>query len=441
MSNQLYSMTTEQAVLCTLMTVDNSFEQLNPKLKSDDFYAARHRMVFDVIESLVLRGEKYDATMVSESLKSRKQLELIGGEDYLTQIMMESPTSLFNVNSYAAIVRDFTQRRKLDGIGQAIMALAQDTENKEYIEQAQDLTTSLESQINQKHRFTLQEACEEGLQVIVQKLERTQGKSDLAYGVNTGLRDLDAILGDIEPSHFCVIAAAPGAGKSTLAQMITINAVKRNNSPTLFISAEMPAIQVSNRIVSALARIPFERIKNGTMQDEDYGAYIHFTAKLAGEYPLDIIDTPLPSISAIRSEAKKTQSKYGKLGCIVVDYIQLIRGPKANTRFDEVSEISKSLKGMAKEFECPVIALSQLTKAALGKKPTLSDIRESGQIAQDADQVILLSSDDRQPGVTIINVAKNRHGVTRETRVRNALEYCQFADIGPENFFNGVDHD
>ena len=425
----LYSVEMEMNVLSALMTVEQSFQDMSVRLSQDDFYASRHQKIFFIIESLALQESTYDAVAVTEHLRKTGELDLVGGEDYMMQILQESAPFITNLNDYAKSVKDYAQRRKLEEALKTIRDLANDVECKDYIEQAQDLISSFSSEQTQKHRYSLREACMKSIDVLDKKIKRMMTGDGVAYGVNTRLTELDNKVGDIEPSHLCVVAGAPGGGKSTLAQMIAINAIKQNDAPTLFISAEMPADQVANRLVSALAKVPFMSIKSGQMSDDEWSSFTMFTAEMSDKYKIDIVDISSPSIGLIRSEARKTVRKHGRIGLIVVDYIQLLSDKTKKNRFEEVSAISVGLKNLAKDFECPVVALAQLTKESISRKPTLSDIRESGQIVQDADQVILLSNHDKNGAYSIINVAKNRHGATGEIIVQKAFDFCRFINL------------
>ena len=438
MNTKLHSMSFEQAVLAALMTIDQCYEQLDVKPTMDDFYAGRHKLIYQAIEHLANQGKKYDATLVHSHLEMTSQLDNAGGEQYLIQIMSESTTSLFNVSSYVEKIRKFSERRKIEAAGQEIIKLAQISDSEDLVGKAQQCLTGIESSEVVNTRYHVADASVKALEIITQRLERQKNNTGLAYGVNTGLRDVDDLVGDIEPTHLCIVAARPAMGKTTLAQMIAINATRRNNAPTLFVSCEMTADQVTSRIVSALGQIPYSRIRKGTMNEDDYQSWINTTAQVLNNLPLEIEEKAGATILDIREYARKIKAQYGKVGVIIIDYLQLLRDPRQKNRFDEISEISRQLKKLAKDFHCPVIALSQLSRDCEkrpNKRPILSDLRESGQIEQDADQILFLyrdevyNKDSKDVGIAEIIVGKNRHGESGTARVATCLHYCHFANL------------
>lgn len=426
---KLHSMQIEQMVLAQMMTTADILNHLDVKPVFDDFYAARHQEIFKAIEILNIQSKPYDFVMVKDYIESTGNLNLIGGEEYLLELSKETASSFFNLGSYVLKLKKLTECRKVEDAGKKIIELAQNTLLEDMPTKAQEIVAGVESVIATNTRFSLQDSSVAALEILERKIAHKKNNTGLAYGVNTGLRDLDAIIGDIEPSHFCVVAAAPGGGKTTLAQMVAINAVKRNNAPTLFFSGEMPHDQVTARILSALGRIPFKNIKNGEMTNEDYSAWVHLTANIFPQYPLEIVDKAGITIAEIRGEIKKTIAKHGRIGCVIVDYLQLVEDHKHKEQFEVITAVSKGLKKIAKDFKCPVIALSQLTKEALGRKLSMSDLRGSGQIAQDADQIIFLYPDTNSLGIVEANVAKNRHGQTGIARLCSNFEFCQFGNI------------
>lgn len=425
----LHSMMFEQAVLSTLMTVADSLNALEIKPTVEDFYATRHQEIFKAIESLNIQGKPYDFVMVKDFVESQGKMNLVGGEQYFLELSQETAAAFFNLNSYISKLKKLTECRKVEEAGKKIMELAQNALIEDMPLKAQEIAAGVESVIATDTRYSLQDSSVAALEILERKIAHKRDNTGLAYGVNTGLRDLDAIIGDIEPTHLCVVAAAPGGGKTTLAQMIAINAVKRNNAPTLFFSGEMSHDQVTSRILSAIGRIPFSNIKRGEMTADDYSSWVHLTAHVFPQYPLEIVDKAGINLAEMRGEIKKTIAKHGRIGCVIVDYLQLMTDPTSTKRYEVVTAISMGLKRIAKDFKCPVIALSQLTKEALGRPLTMSDLRESGQIAQDADQIIFLYPDSKDMGVINANVAKNRHGKTGVARLLDGFEYCQFRSV------------
>lgn len=423
---KLYSIPYEQYVLSFLMDEANSWDLLEVKPCLDDFHADRHKEIFKVIENQRFLGKPYDQITVLEVLKELGISEKVGGEAYLVEIgsVFAAPSA---TGFYVEKLKKLAECRKVEEVGNKIVELAQNTMQEDMSRIAQDLASGLESVLATDTRVSLAESAVEALVVLEEKIRHKSNKDGLAYGVNTGLKNLDSILGDIEPSHLCVIAAAPGGGKTTLAQMIALNAVKRNDVPCLFVSCEMAHYELASRIISAQAKIPFNNIQSGMMTEDDYQSWVSTTAHVFPKFKLDIVDKAGVSISEIRGEIKKTIAKYGSIGCVIVDYLQLLTDPNGKDQFEKISNISTGLKRIAKDFKVPVIALSQLTKEAQGRKITMSDLRGSGQISQDADKIILLSPDTKTLGMVIADVAKNRQGMKGETRLITRFDLCQFA--------------
>lgn len=420
----------EQAVLAALMTIDGSYNNLELKPTIDDFYATRHQEIFKSIENLNIQNKPYDVVMVQDYLEATRKLDLSGGEEYLAQLMTDSPSSFYNMDTYIGKLKKLTECRRIEEAGKRIIELAQNTLIEDMPMKAQEIVAGVEPIVATNTRYKLEDSSVLALEILEQKISHKKNNTGLAYGVNTGLRDLDAMLGDIEPSHYCVVAAAPGGGKTTLAQMISINAVKRNNAPTLFFSGEMAHHEVTNRILSALGRIPVDHIITGRMEQEDYASWVHLTAHVFPNYKLDIVDKTGITLQEIRGEIKRSIAIHGRIGCVIVDYIQLMSDPYFKEQFDVITAVSKGLKKIAKDFNVPVIALSQLTKEAIGKKITMSDLRGSGQIAQDADKIVMLYPAPETKGVIVADVVKNRQGKKGEVRLIDRFDYCQFSDIG-----------
>ncbi|WP_313433174.1 DnaB helicase C-terminal domain-containing protein, partial [Acinetobacter sp.] len=236
---------------------------------------------------------------------------------------------------------------------------------------------------------------------------------------------------------FCVVGGRPGSGKSTLAQMVAIQTAVQFREAVLVVSAEMDVETFTNRCISALTHIPYDNIHNAELYDGMLGQFAEAQSRF-NKLPIHIEDKQKPTIAEIHSYARKAKRKYKQLGCIIIDYLQLVRDPSKKDRYQEVSSISRDLKALAKEFNCPVIALAQLNRESeKGKRPKASDLKESGQIEQDADQIILahpiLNSEDELPsGITEIIVAKNRHGKRGVVRVMDRLDICRFVGISEE---------
>lgn len=434
MSN-IHNIPMEQAVLTALMTVANSFDVVSNDLDVECFFPERHKQIFQAIAELANDNKPYDFVMVEQQLKQKNVIHLMGGSEYLLQMSSEAPSSFYNLESYVAELSKFKSHREVENIGQSIAEIAKDlTIPDVHIAAESILDGKKTSNDVEKTSFTFEEALNRASDRLIQKAE---AKAAQKYtGIQFNLKHLDNLVGTIQKGHFCVIGGRPGSGKSTLAQMLAIQTAKHYGESVLFISAEMDVETMANRCVSALANIPYDNIHNAELYDGMLQDFV--TAKKRFEQlPIHIEDKQKPTIAEIHSWARKAKRKYKKLGCIVIDYLQLVRDPSKKDRYQEVSSISRDLKALAKEFDCPVIALAQLNRESeKGKRPKASDLKESGQIEQDADQIILanpiIGEDDLPSGVTELIVAKNRHGKKGVVRVMDRLDICRFVTIQEE---------
>ena len=430
--SQLHNISIEQCVLTALMTVQNSLEVVINDLSEDCFFAERHKEIFNAITELSNENKPYDVVFVEQKLIETKRIELIGGTEYLSVMFAESPSSVYSLEQYAAELNKFKAHREVERIGQSIQEVAKDLTVSDIHSAAENiLSGSAGNEKAEKTSFTFDEALKRAGDQLIQKAE---AKANKKYtGVQFNLPHLDNLVGTIQKGHFCVIGGRPGSGKSTLAQMVAIQTAMQFREAVLVVSAEMDVETFTNRCISALTHIPFENIHNA-----DIEGMLHTFVDAQDRFskmPIHIEDKQKPTIAEIHAYARKAKRRYKALGCIIVDYLQLVRDPSKKDRYQEVSSISRDLKAMAKEFDCPVIALAQLNRESeKGKRPKPSDLKESGQIEQDADQILLvnpiLNNDDEMPsGVTEIIIGKNRHGKKGVVRVLDRLDICRFSSI------------
>lgn len=431
MSN-IHNLSIEQCVLTALMTVQNSLETVLSDISEDCFFAERHKAIFKAVVSLSNENKPYDVLFVEQKLTETKQLELSGGSNYLIKMMSESASSFYNLESYVAQLNKFKSHREVEQIGQSIQEAAKDLTLTDVHNAAENiLSGSNTNDKAEKTSFTFAEALKRSGDQLIQKAEAKAAKQ--YTGVKFNLPHVDNLVGTIQKGHFCVIGGRPGSGKSTLAQMVAIQTAMQFKEAVLVISAEMDVETFTNRCISALTNIPFENIHNADIEGMLH-TFADAQSRLAN-LPIHIEDKQKPTIAEIHAYARKAKRRYKKLGCIIVDYLQLVRDPTKKERYQEVSSISRDLKALAKEFDCPVVALAQLNRESeKGKRPKAADLKESGQIEQDADQILLvhpvMNSDDEMPsGVTEIIVAKNRHGKKGVVRVLDRLDICRFASI------------
>ncbi|WP_347460886.1 DnaB-like helicase C-terminal domain-containing protein [Acinetobacter sp. ANC 7454] len=430
---EIYNNAIEQCVLAALMTVQNSLETVMNDLSEDCFYATRHQEIYKAIIDLSNANKPYDVVFVEQKLNEKQTFVGETASDYLLTLMADAPSSFYNLESYVAELNILKAHREAEEIGKRITMKARDLSIPDIHQEVENIVSqSNASDKVEKSSFTFEEALKRAGEQLIQKAE---AKANKQYsGVKFNLAHLDNLVGTIQKGHFCVIGGRPGSGKSTLAQMVSIQTAMQFKEAVLVISAEMDVETFTNRCISALTSIPFENIHNAELYDGMMQQFAEAQQRFA-KLPIHIEDKQKPTIAEIHAYARKAKRLYKNLGCMIVDYLQLVRDPTKKDRYQEVSSISRDLKAMAKEFDCPVIALAQLNRESeKGKRPKASDLKESGQIEQDADQILLvhpiLNSEDEMPsGITEIIVAKNRHGKKGVVRVMDRLDICRFASV------------
>ncbi|OTR80361.1 replicative DNA helicase [Acinetobacter baumannii] len=435
-SSNIHDVNMEQCVLAALMTTALSLETIGQELDVECFYSDRHQQIYKAIVELSESNCPYDVVMVSNHLKGKNVLHLMGGEEYLIQLMQDAPSSFYNAESYITQLNKLKTHRRIEQIGLRIAAMAKDTTLPDVFVEAENLLGQVDKADDADMGASFGSALDSALEQMIDKFDK-QSRHETT-GVKFNLKTLDEMLGTVQNGHFCVVGGRPGSGKSTLAQMMAIDTAMLKKEGVLFISAEMDKETLSNRMFSSLSSIPYNNLHNATLYDGLLKEYANYK-QVYSDLPIWIEPKQKPSISEVRAYARRAKRRFSKmgtkLGCIIVDYLQLVRDPSKKDRFQEVGSISRELKSMAKEFECPVVALVQLNRESeKGKKPKASDIKESGQIEQDADQIILVNplTDDKtlQPlGVTELIIAKNRHGKRGNVRVQEFLDVCKFKAI------------
>ncbi|WOE32772.1 MULTISPECIES: replicative DNA helicase [unclassified Acinetobacter] len=428
MSN-IHNISIEQCTLAALMTVQNSYETVMGDLTVDCFHSTKHQEIFKAIATLAENNKPYDIIMVEQQLNQSKSV--FDATEYLMTMMTEAPSSFYNLESYVAELVKFKNHREVEAMGRSIQETAKDLSITDIHNAAENiLSQSASTDKSEKTSFTFEEALKRAGDQLIQKAEAKAAKK--YTGVKFNLPHLDNLIGTIQKGHFCVIGGRPGSGKSTLAQMVAIQTAMQFGEAVLVVSAEMDVETFTNRCISALTHIPFENIHNAEIEGMLH-TFVEAQSRFS-KLPIHIEDKQKPTIAEIHAYARKAKRNYKKLGCIIVDYLQLVRDPTKKDRYQEVSSISRDLKALAKEFDCPVIALAQLNRESeKGKRPKPSDLKESGQIEQDADQILLVNPvvdpNEESTGITEIIVGKNRHGKKGIARVVERLDICRFMGI------------
>lgn len=439
---QIYNLQIEQAVLAALMTVAESFAQVENVLTEEDFHATRHKLIYKAIAELDTQNSPYDAVLVQQWLESHNYGEASGGEQYLTQIMQDAPSSFYNLVSYAEKLKDLTACRKVETAAYKIINQAKNltVSRGELVENAQTLFAEINTDQASESLFHIHDAAANTFHEISQKMEAAIAGTTLIKGIQTGIYDLDKKLGDIEPGCLMVVAARPAMGKTTMMQVIANNVAIVQKKPVLIMSGEMPKEQIGMRLCCAMAPADIGLVRNTPhlLPKDEFTAYTNAVVMLK-TMPMLINETPRPSIANVRESMRKIKHKYGSIGAVFIDYLQIMKTTKQFAREDlKIAYFTGELKAMAKEFDCVVVLLSQLNRELEkrpNKRPMMSDLRESGAIEQDADQIVFLYRDEiynkesQYKGIAEAIVGKNRHGEIGTAFMHSQLNYCQFSNL------------
>ncbi|MEN6479363.1 MAG: replicative DNA helicase [Anaerolineales bacterium] len=406
----------EQSVLGSLLIDPDAMVAIASFLRPEDFYRETHQMIYAAMQALNERHIAADFITVVDELERRDQLEAIGGASYLTSLINAVPTSV-HVEHYARIVeRQSTMRRLIAAAGQiAALAYEDQGEADEVIDKAEQILFEVSQRRVSRDLVHIKEIIA-GYYDHVEFMLDHPGES---FGLPVGFVDLDRLLGGLQKSDLIIIAARPSVGKSSLAISMAMNAATKSNAVIAMFTLEMSAEQVAQRMLQGRAGIPSDRLRKGDINDLEWEQFTKASADLS-EVQIFIDDTPSPSPTEIRTKARRLMAEKG-LDLIIVDYLQLMQANdrRSENRVQEISYISRALKGVARDLNVPVIALSQLSRAIEtreNKVPVLSDLRESGSIEQDADIVIFLyreSPPDAQSDlgqIIDLRVAKHRNG-------------------------------
>ena len=426
----------EQSLLGGIMQDGSSLPSALEILKGDEFYKESHRIIFTAIQDLFERNEPVDILTVTNLLAERKQLESVGGASYIAALVDAMP-SVANVGAYAKIISEKAVLRRLIQSANEIMSFAYGggKSTEEVLDNAEAAIFKIAERRIRNSYFPLKEVIKKNIEMI----ERYQEYRESVTGVTSGYKDLDKLTAGFQKSDLIIIAARPSMGKTALGLCIARNAAKESGVPVGFFSLEMSKEQLAMRLLCAEARVDSHKIRSGFLSRQECGKLLQ-AAGLFMDVPIYIDDTPSISPLELRAKARRMMSDQG-LGLVVVDYLQLMRGrDNVERREQEISEISRSLKGLAKELDIPVIALAQLNRKVeerTDKRPLLSDLRESGAIEQDADVIAFIYRDEvyakqacKEPGVAEIIIGKQRNGPSGETvKLAYISTYTRFENM------------
>jgi len=426
----------ECGVLGSIIIDPEAIVQVSDFLHADDFYRDAHHTIYEVILQLYEEHEPADFITICDELERRNRLEEVGGASYITSLINQVPTS-GNVEFYARIVeRTAILRRLIHAAGQ-IAAIAYEEGDADI---ALDKAEQLIFNISQRHARSDFTHMRDVLAEYMNKLDKLHERRGTIVGVPTGFTDLDRITGGLQKSDLIVLAARPGIGKSSLALSLAHNAALKYYTSIAVFSLEMSKDQLAQRLLSMDAGIDQQRLRTGIIEEDEWDRIVYAMDTLS-ESNIWIDDTAGISTMEMRSKARRLQAEHG-IDLIIVDYLQLMQatigGKRNENRVQEISEISRSLKGLARELNIPVLALAQLSRAVesrQSKVPQLSDLRESGSIEQDSDIVMFIYRDDlynqesERKNIADIIIAKHRNGPIGEISLYFQASQTRFRDL------------
>ena len=437
------SIEAEQAVLGGLMLAPEAYDRINDKLTPNDFYRRDHQLIYRAIGELAERNRPFDAVTLGEWFESQGHMELVAGGAYLVELASTTPSAA-NITAYAEIVRDKAVMRQLIEVGTEIVNDAFQPDGKESDEMLavaeQKVFAIAEQGARGRTDFVaMNDALKDAFEVLRVRSE----SGGTVTGLPTGYTEFDMMTAGLQPTDLVILAARPAMGKTTLAlNMAEYAAIKSKKAVAIF-SMEMSAGQLAMRLISSVGRINATRLRTGQLEDEDWSRVTSAIRILKDQAKVFIDDTPGLSPDVLRSKARRLKREHD-LGLIVIDYLQLMSVPgNSENRATEISEISRSLKGLAKELNVPVIALSQLNRSLetrTDKRPVMADLRESGAIEQDADMIVFIYRDDYynketspDKGLAEIIIGKQRSGPTGSCKLRFFGEYTRFDNLSHDN--------
>jgi replicative DNA helicase len=448
------SIDSEQSVLGGLLLHNDSWDNVVNIVSSDDFYQASHRIIYDAIVILLEHDKPADILTVKEQVIKTHDEESIGGFAYLAQIAENTP-SVSNIDAYAKHVRELSIFRQLIKIGRELADTAfhpKDIEVNNLLDLSEKKIFEIAEQVSRnKQEIT---NVKDIIKDVVNRVHEMQEKKGFK-GTETGFSELDKLTSGLQNGDLIIIAGRPSMGKTALSMNIVEHVAIHNSTPVAVFSLEMPTEQLVIRMISSFGRIDSSKLRDGDMSEIDWNSFNH-AVRAFEENTILIDETPSITPTEIRAKCRRLKRKYPDLGLIMVDYLQLmtVHG-KSENRVQEISEISRSLKALAKEINVPVIALSQLNrgvesraKTGKGRIPQMADLRESGSIEQDADIIGFIYRDEvyhddsytnpEEVGKADLRIAKHRNGATGNIKLAFVGQYSKFEDLAFEDRFQGV---
>jgi replicative DNA helicase len=440
-----HSLQAEQAVLGGLMLDNSSWDTVADHVTEEDFYRRDHRLIFRAITQLAEKNSPLDAVTLSEWLSQNQLLEDVGGLPALGTLAQNTPSAA-NIKAYADIVREKSVMRQLITVGNKIASSGFETEGRDtsaLLDHAEKLVFDIAEQGKRGKR---------GFRDIRSLLAAAVDRIDILFqqdnaitGVSTGFTDIDEMTAGLQPSDLIIVAGRPSMGKTTLAVNFAENAAIKDQVPVAIFSMEMPGEQLALRMMSSLGHIDQHKVRTGKLEDDDWPR-LTSAVSILDTAPIYIDDTPALSPMELRARARRLKREHD-LGLVVIDYLQLMQtGTSSENRTNEISEISRNLKALAKELSVPVIALSQLNRSLeqrSDKRPVMSDLRESGAIEQDADVIMFIyrdevyNEDSPQKGLAELIIGKQRNGPIGTRLLTFRGQFTRFENYAADNHYPG----
>jgi replicative DNA helicase len=437
-----HNLEAEESLLgAMLLSRDAITAAVEHHVETSDFYKPAHGHVYEAIQSLHGQGEPADPVTVAEELRRADLLDMVGGRATLLNLQAGTPASA-NAGHYARIVNELALLRRLIGVAGDIAEMGYDTPDD--VTETLDRAEALVFEVAERRVSDTMIGIRDALQDTLDNLESRYGDDSDLIGMPTGFDDVDRILHGLQRENLVILAARPGMGKTALALGMSRNVATQTGRPVVFFSMEMGTLELTKRMLAMEARVDATKLWTAKLSEPDWGKISHAVGRLA-EAQLFIDDNPHCTVMEMRAKARRLRARFGDLGLVVVDYIQLMTpsntGKRSENRQVEVSEISRGLKILARELECPVIALSQLNRQLeyrQDKRPMLADLRESGGLEQDADVVMFIyrdevyNPDSEDRGKAEIIIAKHRNGPTGKAELAFLPQRAEFENMARE---------
>ncbi len=447
-----HSVEAEQSVLGGLLLDNSASDRAGDLLTEHDFYRYEHKLIYTAMMQLISASKPADVITVFEQLQSLGKAAEVGGIAYLNALAQSVPSAA-NLRRYAEIVRERSILRKLVSASDEIATNAFNPQGRpvaQILDEAEGKIFQIgEEGSRNKQGFHSMDS------LVVQLIDRVQELAESGAGevtgVPTGFFDMDRMTAGLQPGDLIILAARPSMGKTAFALNIGEHVAVKEGLPVVVFSMEMGASQLALRMVGSLGRIDQQHLRTGALRDEEWGRLSEAVDQLRN-VSLFIDETPALTSAELRARARRQARQCGKLGLIVIDYLQLMSGSGGSAgenRATEISEISRSLKALAKELQCPVIALSQLNRSVetrTDKRPMMSDLRESGAIEQDADVIMFIYRDEyynketKEPGVAEIIIGKQRNGPVGTVKLAFLRPLTKFENLAPGSFGSGSEY-